>query len=94
MLPEFVEETPKGEKKILKSLEDPHRTAYIPKVVESAWYDWWEKEGFFTPEFSTPTLKEGKVNDKGTFVMYDLLKRESCFDSNDLPSPVPFPLQT
>src|SRR4051812_14704938 len=47
-LPEYTEETPKGEKKILRSLEnDPFTKAYIPKVVESAWYDWWEKEGFF-----------------------------------------------
>jgi len=66
-LPEYIEETPKGEKKLLKSLDDPHRTAYVPKVVESAWYDWWEKEGFFTPEYTTPTYNEGKVNDKVCF---------------------------
>jgi valyl-tRNA synthetase len=36
-LPEYVEETPKGEKKRLRSLEDPHTKAYVPKVVESAW---------------------------------------------------------
>lgn len=36
-LPEFVEETPKGEKKRLRSLDDPHTKAYVPKVVESAW---------------------------------------------------------
>ena len=36
-LPEFVEETPKGEKKRLRSLDDPHAKAYVPKVVESAW---------------------------------------------------------
>jgi hypothetical protein len=69
VLPEYVEETPKGEKKILKSLDDKERTAYVPKVVESAWYDWWEKEGFFKPEYTTPGLKDGKVNDKGTFII-------------------------
>lgn len=63
-LPEYVEQTPKGEKKILGSLDDPHRTAYIPKVVESAWYEWWEKEGFFMPETNTPEYKDGKVNEK------------------------------
>lgn len=36
-LPEYVEETPKGEKKRLQSLDSPFTKAYIPKVVESAW---------------------------------------------------------
>ena len=36
-LPEYIEETPKGEKKRMKSLDDPHTKAYVPKVVESAW---------------------------------------------------------
>lgn len=36
-LPEYIEETPKGEKKRLQSLEGPFTKAYIPKVVESAW---------------------------------------------------------
>jgi valyl-tRNA synthetase len=36
-LPEYVEETPKGEKKRLQSLDGPFTKAYIPKVVESAW---------------------------------------------------------
>jgi valyl-tRNA synthetase len=57
----YVEETPFGEKKILKSLEDPERKAYIPSVVESAWGAWWEKSGFFKPDFSNL--------DNGTFVI-------------------------
>jgi len=69
ILPEYVEETPKGDKKILKSLEDKERSAYVPKVVESAWSDWWEKEGFFKPEYNSPGYKDGKVNEKGTFVI-------------------------
>lgn len=36
-LPEYVEETPKGQKKVLKDLDGPFTKAYIPKVVESAW---------------------------------------------------------
>jgi valyl-tRNA synthetase len=64
VLPEYVEETPKGDKKILKSLDDPFNKAYIPKVVESAWYEWWEKEGFFKPE-----LIDGKVKKAGHFVI-------------------------
>ncbi|KAH7408159.1 valyl-tRNA synthetase [Phaeosphaeria sp. MPI-PUGE-AT-0046c] len=63
-LPEYVEETPKGEKKRLKSLDEPFTKAYIPKVVESAWYDWWEKEGFFKPE-----MVNGNVKDPGYFVI-------------------------
>lgn len=69
VLPEYVEETPKGEKKILKSLDTEFTKAYVPKVVESAWYDWWQKEGFFTPEYGTPQIKDGKVNEKGSFVI-------------------------
>ncbi|ORY15058.1 valyl-tRNA synthetase-like protein [Clohesyomyces aquaticus] len=63
-LPEYVEETEPGEKKVLKSLDDPYHKAYIPKVVESAWSEWWEKEGFFQPE-----LVDGKVKPAGSFVM-------------------------
>lgn len=25
--------------------------SYSPKYVEAAWYSWWEKEGFFKPEY-------------------------------------------
>ena len=64
-LPPYVEETPKGEKKILKPLDDEYHKAYIPSVVESAWYDWWEKEGFHHPEFKD----DGEVKDKGYFVI-------------------------
>ncbi|OCK77520.1 valyl-tRNA synthetase-like protein [Lepidopterella palustris CBS 459.81] len=64
VLPEYLEETVKGEKKILKPLDDVFHKAYIPKVVESAWYDWWEKEGFFKPEFVN-----GEVKPAGHFVI-------------------------
>ncbi|KAJ4372269.1 hypothetical protein N0V83_004043 [Neocucurbitaria cava] len=64
-LPEYVEETPKGEKKRLQNLDGPHTKAYIPKVVESAWYDWWEKEGFFKPELQP----NGNVKEAGNFVI-------------------------
>lgn len=49
---------------VLKSLDDPFHKAYIPKVVESGWYSWWEKEGFFEPEFI-----HGKVKKEGYFVI-------------------------
>ncbi|KAK5012521.1 hypothetical protein LTR39_004109, partial [Cryomyces antarcticus] len=64
-LPEYVEETPSGQKKILKPLDDVFHKAYIPKVVESGWYDWWEKEGFFKPEFGP----DNKVKPAGYFVI-------------------------
>ena len=30
---------------------------YSPKYVEAAWYSWWEKSGFFKPEYGTDGLK-------------------------------------
>lgn len=64
-LPPFVEDTPEGEKKRLKSFDDPYFSSYHPIAVESAWYSWWEKEGFFKPQF-TP---EGDVKPEGNFVI-------------------------
>ena len=46
---EFVNTTPKGEK---KDLSGPMAATYDPKAVESAWTDWWEREGFYTPSAS------------------------------------------
>ncbi|KAH8815082.1 valyl-tRNA synthetase [Xylogone sp. PMI_703] len=66
-LPPYVEDTPPGEKKILKSFDDPQYKAYNPVAVESAWYAWWEKEGFFKPEFTT----DGKVKPEGKFVIVE-----------------------
>ncbi|PYH89225.1 valyl-tRNA synthetase [Aspergillus ellipticus CBS 707.79] len=65
-LPEYVEDTPKGEKKILKPFSNPFNAAYNPKVVESAWNDWWEAEGFFQPEFSGV---DQKPKPAGTYVI-------------------------
>ena len=64
-LPEYVEDTPVGEKKRLKSFDDPHYKAYSPIAVESAWYSWWEKSGFFKPQFTD----DGKVKPEGSFVI-------------------------
>lgn len=46
---------------VLRELEK----AYNPRAVESAWYDWWEKSGFFKPEFAA----DGKVKEKGAFTI-------------------------
>ncbi|ODV81984.1 valyl-tRNA synthetase [Suhomyces tanzawaensis NRRL Y-17324] len=62
-VPEFIDETKPGEKKVLVSLEDPAFKAYNPKNVESSWYAWWESQGFFKPELT----KDGKVKPEGVF---------------------------
>eukprot|EP00002_Diphylleia_rotans_P039329 TRINITY_DN909_c0_g1_i2.p1 TRINITY_DN909_c0_g1~~TRINITY_DN909_c0_g1_i2.p1 ORF type:complete len:1026 (+),score=250.34 TRINITY_DN909_c0_g1_i2:57-3134(+) len=41
---EYVNTTPKGEK---KDMNAPMAPAYKPKIVEAAWSDWWEECGFF-----------------------------------------------
>lgn len=64
-LPEYVEQTPKGEKKRLQSLDGPYTKAYIPKVVESAWDAWWDAQGFFKPQFA----EDGNVKAPGHFVI-------------------------
>lgn len=44
----YTSNTPDGEKKdTSEALPD----AYSPKYVEAAWYAWWEKQGFFKPEY-------------------------------------------
>ncbi|XP_055313918.1 valine--tRNA ligase [Sitodiplosis mosellana] len=59
----YTVDTPAGEKKdILGALPD----AYSPKYVEAAWYSWWEKQGFFKPDYERPVTEE---NPNGKFVM-------------------------
>ncbi|XP_066148110.1 valine--tRNA ligase [Euwallacea fornicatus] len=44
-----------GDKKdVLRSLPE----SYSPKYVEAAWYGWWEKEGFFKPEYKRQDISE------------------------------------
>lgn len=43
----YNEDTKPGDKKVMNNMPD----AYSPKYVEATWYDWWEKEGFFKPEY-------------------------------------------
>jgi valyl-tRNA synthetase len=62
-IPEFVDKTVPGDKKILVSLDDPALKAYDPKNVESSWYDWWNKQGYFEPEFAP----NGDVKPEGAF---------------------------
>lgn len=60
---EYVANTKIGEK---KDTSDEMPAAYSPRYVETAWYDWWEKEGFFRPEYG----RDLRVpNPNGTFVV-------------------------
>ncbi|XP_075770264.1 valine--tRNA ligase, mitochondrial isoform X3 [Pelodiscus sinensis] len=42
--------TPAGQK---KDTSLPLPASYSPRYVEAAWYEWWEKEGFFKPEYQS-----------------------------------------
>ncbi|MCJ1272728.1 hypothetical protein MMC21_000515 [Puttea exsequens] len=64
-LPDFEWTSGDGSKKELPSFDDPLYKAYNPKAVESGWYSWWEKSGFFEPEFGP----DGKVKTKGYFTI-------------------------
>ncbi len=67
-----VDKTAKGSKKDLSS--QPIPDAYYPSYVESAWYEWWEKEGLFRPELSSQASPSQESKDqerahKDKFVM-------------------------
>jgi len=53
-----------GEKKDTKC---PLPDAYSPQYVESAWYSWWEKSGFFKPEYGRKNIKD--IPEEGVFTM-------------------------
>lgn len=60
----YTASTAEGEK---KNISDPLPDAYSPRYVEAAWYSWWEKEGFFKPEYGRESISS--PNPKGKFVM-------------------------
>ncbi|XP_050684326.1 valine--tRNA ligase isoform X2 [Leptidea sinapis] len=60
----YTAQTAPGEK---KDLTGQMPDAYSPKYVEAAWYEWWEKEGFFKPEYGRKSILD--PNPKGQFVM-------------------------
>ncbi|KAH7707100.1 valyl-tRNA synthetase [Aphelenchoides avenae] len=63
---EYTAATKPGEKKDT-SVELP--AAYSPKYVEAAWYDWWEREGFFRPEHGGRDLNVPNPNGNFTIVI-------------------------
>jgi valyl-tRNA synthetase len=52
-----VDSTPVGEK---KRLADPLPGGYAPKYVEAAWCAWWERSGFFRPEYHADHVQREK----------------------------------
>lgn len=46
--------TPIGEKKDV-TCQLPN--AYSPQYVEAQWYSWWEKQGFFKPDYNVSKKK-------------------------------------
>ncbi|XP_063624402.1 valine--tRNA ligase isoform X1 [Cydia splendana] len=60
----YTANTAPGEK---KDLTGPMPDAYSPRYVEAAWYSWWEKQGFFKPEYGRKSILE--PNPKGKFVI-------------------------
>ena len=46
-----------------KDLSQPMATGYNPIAVESAWYDWWQAQGFFKPQIPPG----GKLTSEGLF---------------------------
>lgn len=46
-------------------LTEPMAAGYNPIAVESAWYDWWETQGFFRPQMGA----DGKPKPEGLFVL-------------------------
>ncbi|KAK6065299.1 valyl-trna synthetase [Seiridium cupressi] len=62
---DWVENTPAGQRKILKPLDDDFRKAYLPEVVESAWCSFWKKHALFQPQ----TEKDGSLKTRGKYVI-------------------------
>ncbi|XP_049648753.1 valine--tRNA ligase [Accipiter gentilis] len=56
--------TPPGEK---KDVSVPLPESYSPQYVEAAWYSWWERQGFFKPEYGRSSVAE--PNPRGVFMM-------------------------
>ncbi|XP_061475249.1 valine--tRNA ligase [Rhineura floridana] len=53
-----------GEKKVVSG---PMPDSYSPQFVEAAWYQWWESQGFFKPQYGRCSVSE--PNPKGMFMM-------------------------
>lgn len=54
-----------------KDISGPLPDAYSPAYVEAAWYSWWEKQGYFKPEYACGSIGEAvkKGRKKDVFMM-------------------------
>ena len=52
---------------ITQDTKSPLPDAYSPAYVEAAWYSWWEKSGFFKPEYGRKSVRD--VPKEGVFMM-------------------------
>ena len=56
----------------MKDISCPLPDSYSPQYVEAAWYSWWEKSGFFKPEYGVDGVKgmiKKAKNGKNVFMM-------------------------
>ena len=53
----------------MKDVNVPLPDAYSPAYVEAAWYSWWEKSGFFKPEYSFGSISKAMKSNKEVFMM-------------------------
>ncbi|XP_055357909.1 valine--tRNA ligase-like [Paramacrobiotus metropolitanus] len=53
----YESQLPPGSK---KDISGPMPDSYSPAYVEAAWYAWWEKEGFFKPEYVEKQYPDNK----------------------------------
>lgn len=65
---ERAQATPKGDKKDVGGGIATLPKGYVPKAVEAAWYDWWERCGFFKPE-AVPASTSGEPKDPFVIVI-------------------------
>jgi len=63
-----LEEVPVGEK---KNVSSELASSYIPRQVEHSWYSYWERNGFFKPEYDRlqQLVREDVELDHGKFVL-------------------------
>ncbi len=55
----------------MKDVSQPLPDAYSPAYVEAAWYSWWEKQGYFKPEYKCGGISQAlkKKQQKDVFMM-------------------------
>uniref|UniRef100_A0A8K9Y0Q1 valine--tRNA ligase n=1 Tax=Oncorhynchus mykiss TaxID=8022 RepID=A0A8K9Y0Q1_ONCMY len=53
------------QKKEMEEKKNPLPDSYSPQYVEAAWYSWWEKQGYFKPEYGSIS----EPNPRGVFMM-------------------------